>query len=597
MRLEDRETRMSIRAFLKVLRRFVPFLLPVWDKVLLRVTIGLCRSFLTVAMIMMTAKIIDDGMIAKDLDMFWYWVTIYLGIVTVWLFTYIIWLIILHYVNLKMEIKLRTLIHNHVQRLSLRFHQSRPIGEHMWRIQGDTKDALDFVCNFAPGLLEQFWIILSASGLIMLVNPLTGLCIGVFAIIQFFYLHFGATYLRRISLVNYKAIQKVSAVLQENLSAFPTSKALSREQHEKISYRRALTHRLRTSIKYSIFNVGWGTGNSLLGTWTTYVAHMMVCGILVIRGDMTIGEYVTMGQAIIWLTGPIQWLLWHLEYARLTAVPAERMLDTLEIEPEIVSQTNAIHLNKPKGEITFENVFFSYSKDNADVIQDLSFTVKPGKKVAIVGPSGAGKSTVFNLVMRYYDPTSGRVLVDGHDLRKIDLPTYHNQTSIVLQDTFLFSATLRDNILYGNPNATKNELDDAVRIAGINKFLSDLPDGLNTLLSEDGNLSGGQRQRIALARAIIRKPKFLFLDEATSALDPITEREIINHLKYIEEGRTRIVVAHSIDSILDADEIIVLDQGKLVQHGNHEDLVSKPGLYNRMWMTGNALPGNIEGIS
>lgn len=597
MRLEDRETRMSISAFLKVLRRFVPFLLPVWDKVLLRVIIGLCRSFLTVAMIMMTAKIIDDGMIAKDLDMFWYWVTIYLGIVTVWLFTYIIWLIILHYVNLKMEIKLRTLIHNHVQRLSLRFHQSRPIGEHMWRIQGDTKDALDFVCNFAPGLLEQFWIILSASGLIMLVNPLTGLCIGVFAIIQFFYLHFGATYLRRISLVNYKAIQKVSAVLQENLSAFPTSKALSREQHEKIRYRRALTHRLRTSIKYSIFNVGWGTGNSLLGTWTTFVAHMMVCGILVIRGDMTIGEYVTMGQAITWLTGPIQWLLWHLEYARLTAVPAERMLDTLEIEPEIVNQTNAIHLNKPKGEITFENVFFSYSKDNADVIQDLSFTVKPGKKVAIVGPSGAGKSTVFNLVMRYYDPTSGRVLVDGHDLRKMDLPTYHNQTSIVLQDTFLFSATLRDNILYGNPNATKNELDDAVRIAGINKFLSDLPDGLNTLLSEDGNLSGGQRQRIAMARAIIRKPKFLFLDEATSALDPITEREIINHLKYIEEGRTRIVVAHSIDSILDADEIIVLDQGKLVQHGNHEDLVSKSGLYNRMWMTGNALPGNIEGLS
>ena len=148
-----------------------------------------------------------------------------------------------------------------------------------------------------------------------------------------------------------------------------------------------------------------------------------------------------------------------------------------------------------------------------------------------------------------------------------------------------------------NPNATKNELDDAVRIAGINKFLSDLPDGLNTLLSEDGNLSGGQRQRIAMARAIIRKPKFLFLDEATSALDPITEREIINHLKYIEEGRTRIVVAHSIDSILDADEIIVLDQGKLVQHGNHEDLVSKSGLYNRMWMTGNALPGNIEGLS
>lgn len=592
IKLSDRETRMSIRAFLHVLRRFIPFLIPVWDKVLLRVIIGLCRSFLTVAMIMMTAKIIDDGMLAQDLVMFWYWVTIYLGIVTVWLFTYIIWLIILHYVNLKMEIKLRTLIHNHVQRLSLRFHQSRPIGEHMWRIQGDTKDALDFVCNFAPGLLEQFWIILSASGLIMLVNPLTGLCIGVFAIIQFFYLHFGATYLRRISLVNYKAIQKVSAVLQENLSAFPTSKALSREQHEKIRYRRALTHRLRTSIKYSIFDVGWGTGNSLLGTWTTYVAHMMVCGILVIRGDMTIGEYVTMGQAIIWLTGPIQWLLWHLEYARLSAVPAERMLDTLNLEPEIVSPPHVKRFHDPKGEIIFENVSFRYSPNGHDVISNLTFSVPPGEKVAIVGPSGAGKSTIFNLVMRYYDPTNGRVLVDGIDLREIDLPSYRDHTSIVLQDTFLFSATLRDNILYGNPVATEQALDNAVRMAGVDEFMDELPDGMDTLLAEEGNLSGGQRQRVALARAIIRNPKFLFLDEATSALDPITEREIINHLKYIEEGRTRIVVAHSIDSIIDADEIIVLDQGKLVQHGNHEDLVSKPGLYNRMWMT-----GNVEGIS
>ena len=597
LKIKPGQERMGFQAFLHVLYRFIPFLVPVWDKLLLRIIIGLCRSFLTVAMIMITAKIIDDGLLAKNPEMFWYWVKINLGIITVWLFTYIIWLIMVHYVKLKMEIKLKTIIHNHVQSLSIRFHQSRPVGEHMWRIQGDTKDALTLVCDFAPGIIELFWSVLSATGLIMLVNPITGLCIAVFTIIQFFYLHFGASYLRRLSLKNYKAMQNLTAVLQENLSAFPTSKALSRENHEKIRYYKALIKRLRTAIRYSIFNIGWGTGNSFIVSWNQYISYMLVCGILVIRGDMTLGEYVTMGQAIGWLTGPIQWLMWHIEYARITAVPAERMLDTLEIRPEIIISPNAKPIQKPKGEITFENVSFRYLPDSPEVISNLSFSVSPGKKVAIVGPSGAGKSTIFNLVMRYYDPTAGRVLIDGYDLCTLSLSSYRDQTAIVLQDTFLFSATLRDNILYGNPNATKKQLDNAIRMAGVDTIIDELPEGMDTLLTEDGNLSGGQRQKIAMARAIIRDPKFLFLDEATSALDPITERSIIKHLQTIEQGRTRIFVAHSIDSILDADEIIVLDKGYLRQQGTHENLVNQPGLYQKMWKTGNNDTRNKQAIS
>ena len=214
-----------------------------------------------------------------------------------------------------------------------------------------------------------------------------------------------------------------------------------------------------------------------------------------------------------------------------------------------------------------------------------------------MGPSGAGKSTIFNLVMRYYDPTAGRVLIDGYDLCTLSLSSYRDQTAIVLQDTFLFSATLRDNILYGNPNATKKQLDNAIRMAGVDTIIDELPEGMDTLLTEDGNLSGGQRQKIAMARAIIRDPKFLFLDEATSALDPITERSIIKHLQTIEQGRTRIFVAHSIDSILDADEIIVLDKGYLRQQGTHENLVNQPGLYQKMWKTGNNDARNKQALS
>jgi ABC-type multidrug transport system fused ATPase/permease subunit len=259
------------------------------------------------------------------------------------------------------------------------------------------------------------------------------------------------------------------------------------------------------------------------------------------------------------------------------------MLDTLEIEPEITDSPEAAPVTDPRGEIVFDHVHFRYTPDGPDVIRDLSFRVAPGQKLALVGPSGSGKTTALSLVMRYYDPTRGQVLIDGVDLRTVQSRSYRDHVALVLQENFIFSGTIRNNILFGNARATSDQVDDAVALSGLADLVRDLPAGLDTVLTEGGNLSGGQKQRVALARAVIRDPRFLYFDEATSALDPQTERAILAHLARIEEGRTRIVVAHNIASIRDADQILVLDRGRMVQCGTHEALLAEPGPYQRMW--------------
>lgn len=238
----------------------------------------------------------------------------------------------------------------------------------------------------------------------------------------------------------------------------------------------------------------------------------------------------------------------------------------------------------PRGEIAFDNVRFRYTPDGRDVLHDLTFTVPPGRKTAIVGVSGAGKTSIFNLLMRFADPFSGAVRVDGHDLKEIERKSYIEHVGIVLQENFLFSATIRDNILVGDPEADDAQLQHAIDLAGLGPTIDALPDGLDTMLLEGGNLSMGQKQRIGIARAMLRDPKFLFLDEATSSLDPATEKEILAQLKKVEAGRTVLVIAHHLNTVRSADEIIVMEQGRLVQQGRHEDLITdEGGAYARLW--------------
>ena len=248
-----------------------------------------------------------------------------------------------------------------------------------------------------------------------------------------------------------------------------------------------------------------------------------------------------------------------------------------------------------KGSVAFENVGFQY-ENGRPVLQGVRFAVEPGRKVAVVGPSGAGKSTVVNLLLRLHDPSAGRVLVDGHDLRDVRLDSYQKQVGLVMQETYLFGGTIRENLLFTNPYATQEEMDHAARLAGIYDWVMAQPHGYDQDLSEGASLSVGQKQRIAIARAILRDPHLLILDEPTSSLDSKTEEHVLETLREVARGRTTFIVSHRLNTVIDADEILVMEDGRIVQRGRHADLVDAPGVYRELYRLYYGLTDEGDGL-
>jgi len=280
---------------------------------------------------------------------------------------------------------------------------------------------------------------------------------------------------------------------------------------------------------------------------------------------------------------PVMLLARMNEQVQMAFAGAERVADYLRVEPDVKEAKNPVVLTGVKGRIDFENVSFRYT-ENVPVIENISFTIQPGESLALVGPTGVGKSTIASLIPRFYDPVSGRVLIDGVDLRDVELKSLRENISMVLQDTFLFNGTVLDNIRYGSPNATEEEVLEAAKIANAHEFILKLPQGYETHIGERGvKLSGGQKQRISIARAVLKNAPILILDEATSSVDVETESLIQEALQNLMRGRTTLVIAHRLSTIRHATAICVLDQGRIVQYGNHEQLIHEDGLYRRLY--------------
>jgi subfamily B ATP-binding cassette protein MsbA len=254
--------------------------------------------------------------------------------------------------------------------------------------------------------------------------------------------------------------------------------------------------------------------------------------------------------------------------------------------PEIKECEHPVQPEHLEGHIEFQHVQFSYDKESAPVIKDFSLEIKPGEKVALVGSSGSGKSTLSNLLLRFYDVTGGAILVDGYDVRRFGFDAYRSHVGVVLQEPFLFSGTVRDNIAYAKENATMEEIEHAAKMANISEFIRSLPDGYDTVIGENGaSLSGGQKQRLAIARAVLKNPSILILDEATSALDTVSEHVVQEALDRLMEGKTTLIIAHRLSTIRNADKIIVLDHGNVVQSGSHDELMAVSGAYRELYQT------------
>jgi len=368
----------------------------------------------------------------------------------------------------------------------------------------------------------------------------------------------------------------------DSLLNYETVKYFANEEHEAQRYDRALQAYERAAVKsettLAFLNVGQGgiIASGLIGI-------MLLAGQGVAAGEMTVGDFVLVNAYLIQLYMPLNFLGMVYRNIKQSLTDIEQMMGLLKIRPEIEDRPGAPALAVKRGMVAFRNVDFRYDP-RREILRDVDFAVPPGARVAIVGPSGAGKSTIARLLFRFYDVSDGAIEIDGQDIRDVTQDSLRRAIGVVPQDTVLFNDTIYYNIAYGRPGAGRAEIEEAARLAHIHDFIAALPDGYQTMVGERGlKLSGGEKQRVAIARVILKAPKILVFDEATSALDTKTEREIQASLAEVAAGHTTLAIAHRLSTVVDADQILVIEAGRIVERGHHRELLARGGVYAEMW--------------
>jgi ATP-binding cassette subfamily B protein len=378
------------------------------------------------------------------------------------------------------------------------------------------------------------------------------------------------------------ALGDLSTRLQENVSGVQVVRAFAREPHEIERFDQVNRAYFRSRI---VLIAEWSkvmpTTNLLIALGTILI--LIFGGQMVLNGTMTIGEIVAFNSYWLMLSAPVQQLAWLVNAAGEAGAGAQRVLEILETEPAIRSPRDAVVLPPLRGRVEFRGVSLRYQDEKSVALQDIHLTVEPNQIVALIGQTGSGKTSLVHLIPRFYDVSEGAVLVDGYDVRTVDLESLRRQIGIVLQTSLLFSDTIRANIAYGRPEASLEEIIAAAKAAQAHDFIMGFPNGYETVVGERGvTLSGGQRQRIAIARALLMNPRILILDDSTSSVDTQTERLIQEALDRLMEGRTTFVIAHRLATVRRADLILVMENGRIVQRGRHEDLLAQGGLYKEI---------------
>jgi ATP-binding cassette, subfamily B, heavy metal transporter len=471
----------------------------------------------------------------------------------------------------------------HLHALALRFHLDRQTGGLTRSIERGTK-GIDFLLNFMLfNILPTFLEILMVCGILWgLFNfwyalvtfvTVTGYIAYTFIITEW-RIKFRRQMNETDSQANTRAI--------DSLLNYETVKYFGNEEHEAQRFDRSLASYEKAAVlsksSLSLLNIGQA---GIIGGGL--VIMMLMAGNGVVAGELTIGEFTMVHIYLMQLFQPLNFLGFVYREIKQSLIDMEAMFNLLHVEQEVFNQPDSKPLKTGPGEVAFEGVSFGYDTRRG-ILKKVSFTVAPGKTLAIVGSSGAGKSTVSRLLFRFYDVDEGAVKIDGQDIRSVTQDSVRASIAIVPQDTVLFNDTILYNIGYGRPDASEEEIENAAKTASLHDFILKMPDGYQTIVGERGlKLSGGEKQRVAIARAILKQPKILIFDEATSALDTRTEREIQTALKAVSANHTTLVIAHRLSTIVDADEIVVFEQGEIVERGTHEVLLAGSGIYAAMW--------------
>ncbi len=471
----------------------------------------------------------------------------------------------------------------HMHRLSLRFHLERKTGG-LTRVLERGRAGIESIVRMTmltlfPTIIEFVMIL----AVLLYEFDWRYAIITVLMIVTYMYFTTKATEWRiNIRRSMNESDTDASGKAVDSLLNFETVKYFGSEAREASRYDKAMERFEKASVKAYISLAVLNAGQAII-----FTGGLTLCMVLVVdgirQGRHTIGDFVLVNAMLLQLYQPLNFMGMVYREIKQAIIDIDQMFDVLDQEPEIADLPGAKPLHISNGEVVFENVRFAYTPQRT-ILDGISFTVPAGKTVALVGPSGGGKSTISRLLFRFYEPQSGRILIDGQNITDVKQVSLRAAIGMVPQDTVLFNDTILYNIRYGRWDASSEEIEEAAKFAQIDRFIKSLPDGYETSVGERGlKLSGGEKQRVAIARTILKAPPILVLDEATSALDSFTEREIQNALDTISRGRTTLVIAHRLSTIINADEILVLEKGKIAERGRHQDLLDAEGIYASLW--------------
>jgi len=489
---------------------------------------------------------------------------------------------LMSFIGQKVIIDIREAVYRHLQKLSLSYFDKRQTGTIMSYVTNDVAALQNALIESVVEMVTEGMILVGSLGAMFYLHwklslltlttlPLVALTINIFG-----------KKLRKAGKVMQERTADITSVLQETISSVRVIKSFAREDYEIERFNRENYFNFRAQMKTA----------QLMATLTPTIEFLAALGVTVIiwyggreviAGNLTSGSLIAFLIYVVNISNPIKRLSKVYGNIQRAMAAAERVFSVLDTQPEIQDLPDAAQLPSVSGRVVFENVTFEY-KPGETALQEVSMEAEPGQMVAIVGPSGAGKTTFASLLPRFYDPVAGRITLDGMDIKRVTLRSLREQIGIVPQETVLFNGTIYDNILYGDLAATEEQVTAAAKAANADNFILAMPEGYKTQIGERGcKLSGGQRQRISIARAILKNPRVLILDEATSALDTESEKLVQDALDKLMVGRTSFVIAHRLSTIQRADRIIVMDKGRIVETGVHEELIHAGGLYEKLY--------------